>query len=73
MDFLHYQNGQLFANQVAISDLAEQYGTPLYVYSSDYITKQFLAYQQALTDTNHLICYAVKANSNLSVLKQLAI
>ena len=72
MDFLHYQNGQLFANQVAISDLAAQYGTPLYVYSSDYITKQFLAYQQALTDTNHLICYAVKANSNLSVLKQLA-
>lgn len=72
MKFLHYCNGQLLADDVAISDLAKQYGTPLYVYSAAHMTKQFLAYQQILQDKKHLICYAVKANSNLSVLNLLA-
>jgi diaminopimelate decarboxylase len=72
MDFLHYQNGHLKADKVAISDLAAQYGTPLYVYSANYIVKQFLAYERSLTNYKHLVCYAVKANSNLSVLNLLA-
>lgn len=72
MEFLHYQDGHLLANQVVIAELAKQYGTPLYVYSADYITQQFLSYQKELTDRKHLICYAVKANSNLSVLSLLA-
>lgn len=71
MNFLHYQNGHLLADQIAIDDLAKQYGTPLYVYSADYITQQFLAYKHALTHRKHLICYAVKANSNLAVLQLL--
>ena len=72
MEFLHYHNGQLLAGKVAISDLAKQYGTPLYVYCADHITQQFCAYQDSLKDKQHLICYAVKANSNLSVLNLLA-
>ncbi len=68
MDFLHYEKGQLLAGKVAISELAKQYGTPLYVYSAEYITQQFLDYQKELTDRKHLICYAVKANSSLAVL-----
>ncbi|WP_085246664.1 diaminopimelate decarboxylase [Gilliamella mensalis] len=72
MDFLNYQHDHLFANQIAIADLAKHYGTPLYVYSADHISKQFLAYEQALTNNKHLVCYAVKANSNLAVLSLLA-
>ncbi|OCG18784.1 MULTISPECIES: diaminopimelate decarboxylase [unclassified Gilliamella] len=71
MDFLNYQHDRLFANQIAIADLAKQYGTPLYVYSADHISKQFLAYEQVLTNNKHLVCYAVKANSNLAVLSLL--
>lgn len=71
MDFLHYQNGHLMAEKIAISELAIQYGTPLYIYSAPYITKQFMAYEQALIHRKHLVCYAVKANSNLSVLSLL--
>jgi diaminopimelate decarboxylase len=71
MDVLHYYNGELLADNVAISELACQYGTPLYVYSASHITKRFLAYQDSLKNKKHLICYAVKANSNLSVLNLL--
>jgi diaminopimelate decarboxylase len=71
MDVLHYYNGELLADNVAISELARQYGTPLYVYSARHITKRFLAYQNSLKNKKHLICYAVKANSNLSVLNLL--
>ncbi|OCG03163.1 diaminopimelate decarboxylase [Gilliamella sp. wkB112] len=72
MDFLHYQKGHLFANKIAISELAKQYGTPLYVYSADYITKQYLEYARALVNRKYLVCYAVKANSNLAILSLLA-
>lgn len=72
MDFLHYRNGQLLAQNIAITDLAEHYGTPLYVYSADDIVEQFKAYQAPLSECKHLICYAIKANSNLSVLSLLA-
>ena len=72
MELLHYHNGQLLADNVAISELANQYGTPLYVYSANHITQQFRAYQDSLKDKQHLICYAVKTNSNLSVLNLLA-
>ena len=72
MELLHYHNGQLLADNVAISELANQYGTPLYVYSANHITQQFRAYQDSLKDKQHLICYSVKTNSNLSVLNLLA-
>ncbi|MDF7669704.1 diaminopimelate decarboxylase [Orbaceae bacterium ESL0721] len=72
MDFLQYKNGRLFADDIAIAELAKQYGTPLYLYSKNSITQQFLAFAKALNHRKHLICYAVKANSNLAILHLLA-
>ncbi|MGK0441615.1 MAG: diaminopimelate decarboxylase [Pseudohongiellaceae bacterium] len=72
MDSFQYQNGQLCAEQVALNDIANQYGTPTYVYSRGHIEERFLSYQNALKGRDHLICYAVKANSNIAVLNVLA-
>lgn len=71
MDFLQYQNGKLIAQGHAIADLAKQYGTPLYVYSRDYIEQQWIEFDNALKGRKHLICYAIKANSNLALLHAL--
>lgn len=67
-----YQNGALHAEQVSLAALAKQYGTPLYVYSRAALEQQFNAYNDALGDWPHLVCFAVKANSNLGVLNVLA-
>ncbi|MDF7667645.1 diaminopimelate decarboxylase [Orbaceae bacterium ESL0727] len=72
MNFLQYKQGRLHADNVAIAELAKQYGTPLYVYSQSHIANQFMAYEQALSHRKHLVCYAVKANSNLAILSLLA-
>lgn len=72
MSYFSYRNGELFAEDVALTTVAERYGTPTYVYSHAALTEHFLAYQNALSDCDHLICYAVKANSNLAVLNVLA-
>lgn len=72
MSVFTYQNNQLYAEQVAVTDIAKQFGTPTYVYSKQHIEQQFKSYQDALQGTSHLICYAVKANSNIAVLNVLA-
>lgn len=72
MDFFNYQNNQLFAEDVKVEDLANELGTPLYVYSRATLERHFHAYSQPLAGQPHLICYAVKANSNLAVLNLLA-
>jgi len=66
------QDDTLFCEAVNLEALAQQHGTPLYVYSRQAIEAAFLNYQRALGDQPHLICYAVKANSNLAVLDCLA-
>src|SRR5271167_3341939 len=70
----HFQvkKGELYAEKVPLSKLADTYGTPLYVYSASTITDHFDRLTAALAPLDHLICYAVKANSNLAVLKLLA-
>ena len=68
----HYQNNELFAEGVAVTELAKHHGTPLYIYSRTAIETQFDAYLEGLGDHKGLICYAVKANSNLGVLSTLA-
>lgn len=65
-------DGHLRCEQVDLSALAETHGTPLYVYSRSAIEAAFTAYREALSEREHLICYAVKANSNLAVLNCLA-
>lgn len=72
MDNFEYRNNQLFCEEVALDKIAEEFGTPLYVYSRDAIERAFLDYAQALEGQNALICFAVKANSNLAVLNVLA-
>lgn len=72
MDYFLPHQGQLFAEEVPLSTLAERWGTPLYVYSRATLERHFLAFDQALGSHPHEICYAVKANSNLAVLNILA-
>ncbi len=72
MQFFPYNNGQLYAEDLAVAELAERYGTPLYVYSRASFTAKFQAFTEAMQGYPHLICYAVKANSNLAVLNLLA-
>jgi diaminopimelate decarboxylase len=67
-----YRDGELFAEQVALRKIAAAYGTPTYVYSRAYLEQRFRSYADALAGREHLICYAVKANSNLAVLNVLA-
>lgn len=72
MNAFSYQDRQLYAEQVAVSDIAKQFGTPTYIYSRAHIEKQFKSYQDALKGTDHLVCFAIKANSNIAVLNVLA-
>lgn len=67
-----YRQGVLHAEACAVPDLVRQFGSPLYIYSKQALLSQFQRYQDALDDYSGLVCYAVKANSNLSVLKVLA-
>ncbi|MFJ2548014.1 diaminopimelate decarboxylase [Pseudomonas sp. NPDC087612] len=72
MDAFNYRDGQLFAEGVALSAIAERFGTPTYVYSRAHIEAQYRSYADALEGVSHLVCFAVKANSNLAVLNLLA-
>ncbi|AKA21660.1 diaminopimelate decarboxylase [Pseudomonas chlororaphis] len=71
MDAFNYRDGELFAEGVALSAIAERFGTPTYVYSRAHIEAQYRAYADALAGIPHLVCFAVKANSNLGVLNVL--
>lgn len=73
MDYFNYQDdGQLFAEQCAIADVAEKFGTPTYVYSRATIERHWHAFNDAAGEHPHLVCYAVKANSNIAVLNVMA-
>ncbi|GBE07468.1 MAG TPA: diaminopimelate decarboxylase [Gammaproteobacteria bacterium] len=72
MDHFIYQRGQLHAESVPLAEIARSVGTPAYVYSRATLSRHYLAFDQALQGIPHLICYAVKANSNLAVLNVLA-
>ncbi|SFB42281.1 diaminopimelate decarboxylase [Azotobacter beijerinckii] len=72
MEPFNYRDGTLFAEGVALSAIAARFGTPTYVYSRAHIEAQYRAYADALAGMPHLVCFAVKANSNLAVLNLLA-
>ncbi|MBC2679415.1 MULTISPECIES: diaminopimelate decarboxylase [Pseudomonas] len=72
MDAFQRRDGELFAEGVALSAVAQRFGTPTYVYSRAHIEAQYNAYADALQGTPSLVCFAVKANSNLAVLNVLA-
>ncbi|NPA72197.1 MAG: diaminopimelate decarboxylase [Gammaproteobacteria bacterium] len=68
----HYQNNHFYVEQVALESLAKEHGTPLYVYSKTEFESRWQAFDQAFGAQPHLVCYAVKTNSNLAVLQSLA-
>ena len=72
MDHFLYKNGILHAEDVAIPDIAAAVGTPFYVYSAATLTRHFRVFDEALAGMPHLVCYAMKANSNLAVLRVMA-
>ncbi len=72
MQYFGYVNGQLCAEDVVMADIADQFGTPCYVYSRTAIEQQWQSFDNAFTGRSHQICYAVKANGNLAVLNLLA-
>ncbi|RJL03381.1 diaminopimelate decarboxylase [Paracoccus siganidrum] len=71
MDHFNYHGGELWAEDVPLARIAAEVGTPVYVYSAATLTRHFGLFRQALDWTEHLVCFAVKANSNLAVLKLL--
>ena len=71
MDHFNYVDGWLHAEDVPLTRIAEAVGTPVYVYSAATLTRHFNLFRQALDWTDHLVCFAVKSNSNLAVLKLL--
>ena len=72
MDHFHYGDGELYCEDVPVADLADEYGTPLYVYSQAAFLEPLKALQTAFAEVDPLVCYSVKANSNLGVLKVMA-
>lgn len=72
MDYFEYHNGRLFAEELEVATLAAEHGTPCYIYSRATIERHWHAFDNALAGQSHLVCYAVKANSNLAVLNIMA-
>ena len=72
MDFFQYKNEQLYVEDLPVKQLAEEFGTPLYIYSRATLERHWHAFDSALGDHPHLICYAVKANSNIGILNVIA-
>jgi diaminopimelate decarboxylase len=71
-EYFHYQQDQLFVENVSLSDIAQRFGTPCYVYSRAALTDGYRQFADAFKGREHLICYAVKANSNLAILNLFA-
>jgi diaminopimelate decarboxylase len=71
-EYFHYQQDRLFVENVPLNDIAQRFGTPCYVYSRAALTDGFHQFAEAFKGREHLICYAVKANSNLAILNVFA-
>ncbi|MFZ7159419.1 diaminopimelate decarboxylase [Avibacterium gallinarum] len=72
MDFFQYKENQLMAEQVPVAEIAQQFGTPAYIYSRATLERHWHAFDNALGDHPHLICFAVKSNPNLAILNIMA-
>ena len=72
MDYFNYRDNRLFAEDVAIEDIVKEHGSPCYIYSRETLERHWHAFDDALSAHDHLVCFAVKANSNLAVLNVLA-
>ncbi|OQK15085.1 diaminopimelate decarboxylase [Methyloprofundus sedimenti] len=73
MDYFNYREQRLFAEDVAVEDIITEYGSPCYIYSKATLERHWHAFDSAFGKQAHLICYAVKANSNIAILNTLAL
>ncbi|PMN90669.1 diaminopimelate decarboxylase [Enterovibrio norvegicus] len=71
MNYFNYVKGELFAEQVSVTELAERFGTPLFIYSHATLERHYKAFDEAFGEYPHRICYSVKANSNIALLQTL--
>src|SRR5215470_13178329 len=69
MNYFEYKHDQLHAEDIPIAELASRFGTPFYVYSARTLKRHFRVFDEAFAGTDHLTCFAMKALSNLSILK----
>src|SRR5579883_70041 len=72
MHYFHYVGSKLYCEEVPVESLVRKYGTPLYIYSQRTITEHFQKLDHALAPVDHLVCFAMKSNSNLAVLRTVA-
>lgn len=72
MDFFQYKNNRLYAEDLPVAQLAQEFGTPLYIYSKATLERHWHAFDNAFGDHPHLICFAVKSNSNIAILQTMA-
>lgn len=72
MDYFNYRDDELYVEDVSVQDIVYQHGSPCYIYSRATLERHWLAFDRAFGDQKHLICYAVKANSNIAILNLLA-
>lgn len=72
MDFFQYKNNQLYAEDLPVTQLAQEFGTPLYIYSRATLERHWHAFDNAFGEHPHLICFAVKSNSNIAILQTMA-
>ena len=72
MDYFNYRDNELFAEDIAVQDIVKKYGSPCYIYSRATLERHWHAFDKAFQNHSHLICYAVKANSNIGLLNLLA-
>ncbi len=72
MNYIAYKENILSCEDIPLKELAEEYGTPLYVYSKNQIVENYRSFRDAMVETNYLVCYALKANANHSILKIIA-
>ena len=72
MDFFQYKNDQLMAENLPVKQLAEQFGTPLYIYSKATLERHWHAFDNAFGEHPHLVCFAVKSNPNIAILNVMA-
>lgn len=72
MHFFKYKKGELYAEEVPVREIAAKYGTPVYIYSASTLVRHFKAYDEAFDGKHHIICFALKANSNSAVIRLFA-
>src|SRR4051794_35523473 len=72
MNHFRYRNGEMFAEEVPVKRIAKEIGTPVYIYSLATLTRHYRVFDQAFAKVPHIVCFSVKANSNLTLLRALA-